>query len=137
MARFRISAGGSHHAVATEAVVNDGEWHHVLAEVDRETGRMTIYHDGKAGGEILSGLPADLSIDTPADFIVGRSGAGEEGYLVGAVDFARVCHGTLEDARTSIGELYAWQYTDGPHLFDMRGEPVKGERRDAGALELQ
>jgi hypothetical protein len=136
-ARFMISAGGTHHSVETGEVVNDGAWHHVLAEIDRETGRMTIYHNGKADDEIQSGLPADRSIDTRADFMVGRPATGEEGTLVGAVDFMRVCRGTLEDARTCIGELYAWQYTDGPHLFDMRGEPVKGERRDAGALELQ
>ena len=98
---------------------------------------MTIYHNGKAEGEILSALPSDCSIDTPADFVVGKSGSEEEGFLVGAVDFMRVCHGTLEDARTSIGELYAWQYINGPHIFDMRGQHVKGERRDAGALELE
>jgi len=135
--QFEISASGSHHSVMTQAVVNDGDWHHVLAEIDRETGRMTIYHNGKAAGEIMSGLSPGSSIDNNADFFVGKSGAGDEGFLVGAVDFMRVCHGTLEDARTSIGELYAWQYTDGPHLFDMRGWTLKGKRRDAGALELQ
>ena len=135
--QFKISARDSNHIVGTSTVVNDGDWHHILAEVDRETGRMTIYHNGKAEGEILSALPSDCSIDTPADFVVGKSGSGEEGFLVGAVDFMRVCHGTLEDARTSIGELYAWQYINGPHIFDMRGQHVKGERRDAGALELE
>jgi hypothetical protein len=54
---------------------------------------------------------------------------------VGAIDFMRVCHGTLADGKTSIEELYAWQYTEGPALFDMRGRPAMGERRDAGALE--
>jgi hypothetical protein len=77
----------------------------------------------------------DASIDCKADFTVGRSSAGDEGYLEGAIDFMRICHGTLADAKTTIEELYAWQYVSGPHLFDMRGVKPKGRRRDAGALE--
>jgi hypothetical protein len=134
---FDISSNGTHYSVKTKSKVNDGHWHHVLAEIDRKTGRMTIYLNGKTEGEIMSGLPANVSIDNPSDFVVGKSGANDGGYLKGAIDFMRVCHGTLEDAKTSIGELYAWQFVNGPHLFDMRGEKAKGKRRDAGALELK
>ncbi len=136
-AQFVIGAGGKFSAVASEKSINDGDWHHVLAEVDRESGRMSIYIDGEKSGETKADLAAEVSIDNEADFVVCKSSAGDEGYLVGDLDFLRVCHGTLEDAKTSIGELYAWQYVSGPHLFDMRGQPFKGERRDAGALERQ
>lgn len=136
-AQFDISANGNQYSVSTSSKVNDGKWHHVLAEIDRKTGRMTIYLNGKKEAEINSGLASDVSIDNNSDFIVGKSSAENDGYLEGAIDFMRVCQGTLEDAKTTIGELYAWQYTHGPHLFDMRGEKPKGKRRDAGALELK
>ncbi len=34
----------------------------------------------------------------------------------------------------TIEELYAWQF-DGPALRDMRGAGLRGEGRDAGAIE--
>ena len=136
-AAFEISKDGKHYSVASDAKINDGDWHHVLAEIDRNTGRMTIYTDGVKDAEMDSDLPASASIDNKADFIVGKSSAADNGYLEGAIDFMRVCHATLEDAKTTIGELYAWQFTHGPHLFDMRGQEPRGKRRDAGALELK
>jgi len=42
--------------------------------------------------------------------------------------------GTLENAKTDIKELYAWQF-DGPFLRDFTGRKLEG-KRDAGALEL-
>ena len=135
--QFKISADGNDYDVKTRSEVNDGKWHHIIAEIDRNTGRMTIYLDGESDHEVITSLDPEMSIDNHADFLVGKSSIGNQGYLKGAIDFMRVCHGTLEDSKTTIDELYAWQFTDGPFMFDMRGEPVKGERRDAGALELQ
>ena len=40
-----------------------------------------------------------------------------------------------KDARTSINELYAWQFK-GPHLRDFAGKKPDG-KRDAGAFEFQ
>jgi len=134
---FTISAGGGHSSVSTAQPVNNDEWQHVLAEIDRESGRMAIYLNGRLSEEGTAGIAAGTSIDTTADFVVGRASAKEDGYLKGAIDFMRVCHSTLAQSRTSIEELYAWQYTHGPALFDMRGKPITGERRDAGALERQ
>jgi hypothetical protein len=65
------------------------------------------------------------------DLHVGGTPAGR--CLAGAIDFLRICHGTLADARTDIEELYAWQF-DGPFLRDFAGRAPRG-RRDAGALE--
>jgi len=134
-ARFTVSAGGEHFTVNTTEPVNDGSWTHVLAEIDRSTGRMTIYHNGKKSGEATASLAPDRSIDSQADFFVGKSSFASNAAFVGAIDFLRVCHSTLEESLTSIEELFAWQYVSGPHLFDMRGQKPMGERRDAGALE--
>lgn len=125
-AEFRISSAGRDAPVTSSARINDGEWHHVLAEVDRKAGRMTIYVDGKQAGEAKCSLPAEASLDCKADFVVGQG-------IVGAIDFLRVCLGTLADARTDIAELYEWQ-TNGPFLRDFTGRKPVG-KRDAGALE--
>ncbi|MFP4380032.1 MAG: LamG-like jellyroll fold domain-containing protein [Candidatus Sumerlaeia bacterium] len=136
-AEFTAGASGRTDTVQTMQAVNDGQWHHVLAEFDRATGRMTIYLDGKQNNETKSSIPASASLDCKADFVVGKKSWEDAGYLKGAIDFMRVCHATLEDSKTSIEELYAWQYINGPALFDMRGQKPMGERRDAGALERQ
>ncbi|MFW6217554.1 MAG: LamG-like jellyroll fold domain-containing protein, partial [Verrucomicrobiota bacterium] len=96
-AQFSIGAEGKFSHVASDPSINDGDWHHVLAEVDRQSGRMTIYIDGEKAGEAKADLAAETSIDNQADFTVGKSSAGDEGHLVGDLDFLRVCHATLED----------------------------------------
>jgi hypothetical protein len=131
-AEFAIAADGRADKVASKQSVNDGKWHHVLAEVDRETGRMTIYVDGQESASGKASLSPGASLDNPSDFLVGKTHDGK--FFRGTVDFMRVCKGTLEDAKTDIDELYAWQ-TDGPFLYDMAGNAPAGERRDAGALE--
>ena len=131
-ATFQISSGGAHRSVATARPITDGEWHHVLAEVDRQTGRMTIYLDGEESAALQNSLHPDLSLDNRSDFLVGKA-HDDTGYFEGTIDFMRVCRGTLEDAQTDIAELYEWQ-TNGPFLRDFRGNEPTG-RRDAGALE--
>jgi hypothetical protein len=123
--------------VASQARVNDGNWHHVIAEVDRVAGKATIYVDGKASGEgrlaakdmtgKMAGIPKDLSLANAADFVVGKG-------LAGAVDFLRVCRSTLAESKTSIGELYAWEF-DGPAQRDFLGQKPAG-KRDAGAIGM-
>ncbi|MFW5864001.1 MAG: LamG-like jellyroll fold domain-containing protein [bacterium] len=129
---FRLTANGRHNDIVSKTSVNDGKWRHVIGEVDRETGRMTIYVDGQKESESKSALSADVSIDNHADFLVGKA-SDDSGYFKGAIDYLRVCHGTLDDAKTTIDELYAWQ-TDGPMYYDMTGARPVGQR-DTGAIE--
>ncbi len=129
---FEIASGGKTASVTSADSVANGQWRHVLAEVDRMSGAMRIYVDGQLSAESTVALPADASLDNHADFLVGKT--QDEKYFTGEMDFMRVTHGTLADAQTSIEELYAWQ-TDGPFKRDMRGQtPVN--RRDVGALEF-
>ncbi len=68
------TSGGATASLASRTAVNDGQWHHVLAEADRKAGTFTIYLDGKqdASGP---GLAADASLANDADLYVGRHAA--------------------------------------------------------------
>lgn len=131
---FKVAASGSEYVVNATDQIDDGSWHHVLAEMDRATGRMTIYVDGALSGETTAALSSSESLENTADFVVAKSSAVDQDYLVGAIDFMRVCQGTLENALTDIDELYEWQ-TNGPIKKDFTGQAPMG-RRDVGALEV-
>ncbi len=122
-----VHGGDAGDEVVCGTTVNDGEWHHVIAEADRRNRRLRIYVDGRQTAEhsILHPAP-DASLSNTADFIVGESFAG-------AIDFLRVSRGTLSEANTTIEELYEWQF-NGPFLRDFCGREPVG-RRDAGAVE--
>ncbi len=124
---FELASGGRRDAIESAAPINDGKWHHVLAEVDRKTGRATIYIDGKASAADDLKLSADAPLVNTADFVVGAG-------VRGAIDFLRICRGTLADAQTTIEELYEWQ-TNGPVTRDFCGNKPVG-KRDIGAVEL-
>jgi len=126
---FTARAGAGDVSVRGVKLVNDGAWHHVLAECDRAAGRMRIYVDGKLDAE--GSAPGAASLSNKADFYVGGTPQGE--CLAGTIDFARVSLGSLADARTTIEELCEWQFK-GPFLRDFLGNPPVG-RRDAGAIE--
>ncbi len=130
---FEVASGGKAATATSATKVNDGAWRHVLAEIDRKTGRMTIYLDGTKDGEARCTISAEASLDCKADFTVGRASRDDSDWFVGEMDFLRVAHGTLADAHTTIEELYAWQF-DGPFLRDFAGREPVG-KRDAGAME--
>jgi hypothetical protein len=122
-----LQAGGAKVLAASTVKVNDGKWHHAIAEVDRPAGKATIYVDGKSAGEgTLDAIAEDASLGNTADFVVGKG-------FSGALDFLRVCQSTLAESKTSIEELYAWEF-DGPFLRDFCGVRPAG-KRDAGALQ--
>jgi hypothetical protein len=114
------------------AIVNDGNWHHVLAEVNRPGSSVKIYIDGVLSNGPTSGsMPASVSFTNTNDLLIGKNYAG--GYFAGTIDFVRISKGTLADAKTTIDELYKWEF-DGPFLYDFAGNTPIG-KRDAGALE--
>ena len=63
---------------------------------------------------------------------VGR-GADSATAFSGGLDFLRIALGTLADSKTTIEELYAWQF-DGPFLRDFTGRKPTGPRA-AGAID--
>ena len=127
---FTVKASGASSGLKSRKKINDGKWHHVIAEADRSAKELTIYVDGKRDS---SGFGiGNASINNDSDLFVCGTPNGK--YLKGAVEFLRISLGTLKDAKTDIKELYAWQF-DGPFLRDFAGRKPKG-KRDAGALEL-
>ena len=119
---------GAATATATSTLkINDGRWHHLIAEVDRTAAKAVIYVDGKVAGQgKLDSIDKDATLSNTADFIVGKG-------LSGAVDFLRVCRSTLAESKTSIEELYTWEF-DGPFLRDFAGNSPANGKRDAGAI---
>jgi hypothetical protein len=130
---FQIASRGEENGLATREAIHDGAWHHVLAEIDRASGRMTVYLDGKPSAPRKSSLAPDASLDNRSDSLVGTRD-GKRDFFLGTLDFVRVCRGTLAQAQTTIEELYAWQ-TGGPFRYDFCSNAPQG-RRDAGAIEL-
>ena len=128
---LNLRAGGAKAAAASTVKVNDGKWHHLIAEVDRATGLIAFYVDGQsAGSGKLTALAAEATLANTADFVVGKG-------FVGAIDFLRVCRSTLAESQTTIDELYAWEF-NGPFLADFAGRlPATGQSRDAGALQAE
>lgn len=117
--------------VATGTTVNDGKWHHVLAEVDRPGKVVRVYVDGNPSAEEAIDLAPEASLSNTGDLLVGRNADGC--FFAGEMEFLRIARGTLKDAKTSIEELYDWEF-DGPFLRDFVGVKPAGNR-DAGAFQ--
>ena len=54
--------------------------------------------------------------------------------LDGAIDFMRIARGTLADSKTTIAELYAWEF-NGPFLYDFTGRKRPADGGEAGAID--
>ncbi len=133
--QLSLTSNGAATLTKATKPVNDGNWHHLLVEVDRSGGAVLFYIDGtKAGSSQLGEIRSNMSLSNTAPFLVGKGNNGA--FLAATIDFLRVSRGTLADARTNIEELYAWQF-DGPFLYDFTGAAPQGKGRDAGAIELK
>jgi hypothetical protein len=127
---FEVKAPGASSRLISKTKINDGKWHHAIAEADRSAKIFTIYVDGELDA---SGIGiGNISIDNDGGLFVCGTPNGK--CLKGTLEFMRISLGTLENAKTDIKELYAWQF-DGPFLRDFTGRKPEG-KRDAGALEL-
>ncbi len=129
---FSIKGARASGAVESSAKVNDGQWHHVIAELDRPSRKLTLYVDGRKDAS-AQGVDASVSLANEGDVHVGGTPDGRN--LDGTLDFLRLAQGTLADADTTIEELYAWEFA-GPQHRDFSGQPPIG-KRDAGALEAR
>jgi hypothetical protein len=132
-ARFSIlNSGVLAFSQSGSVPINDGNWHHLLVEVNRQLSATIIYIDGiSANGSITGIMPASASLMNTSDLLIGKN--MDLHFFAGTIDFLRISKGTLADAKTTIEELYKWEF-DGPFLHDFAGNSPIG-KRDAGALE--
>ncbi|MFW5877754.1 MAG: LamG-like jellyroll fold domain-containing protein, partial [bacterium] len=128
----KIISNSSVASMTGSTSVNTGNWHHLLAEVDRN-GSISIYLDGRKDNGSLSGsVPAnDVEISNPNDLLIGKN--SDDQFFNGTIDFLRISKATLSDARTTVHELHTW-LTEGPYKYDFAGNEAIG-KRDAGAIE--
>jgi len=124
-------AVGARVSLASQSAVNDGQWHHVIGEANRRAATFTIYVDGKPDSS-GPGLKSDISLANDADLYVGGTSQGHN--LNGAIDFLRIARGTLADSKTTIDELYAWEF-HGPFLCDFTGRERPASGGEAGAID--
>ncbi len=129
---LKATGSGQSGTVSGPSPLNDGKFHHVLAECDRESKTLIMYIDGREAAR-APGVGKDASLDNSAPVYVGGTPEGEN--LAATLEFLRISRGTLADASTDIGELYSWQF-DGPQMRDFRGNP-RGDKPDAGALQAE
>jgi Concanavalin A-like lectin/glucanases superfamily len=124
--------GGLEVKLASRRSVSDGRWHHLLAELDRKQSRMSIYLDGETDSSVEIGPQSNLqgSLANDADLYVGGTPQGDD--FNGVIDFMRIARGTLADSKTTIQELYAWEF-QGPFLDDFAGRH-RNSGAAAGAL---
>ena len=114
------------------SVINDGNWHHVLVEINRQASKVTVFIDGVAANGASTGvMPVSASLTNTSNFLIGKNKDGN--FFAGTIDFVRISKGTLAAAKTTIEELHKWEF-NGPFLSDFAGYKPIG-KRDAGALE--
>jgi hypothetical protein len=125
------SAGGPAASIHSARSLNDGKWHHLIAEADRRSRSFAIYVDGqKESSSRFTGLESSLANE--ADLYVGGTPSGH--YFNGAIDFLRIARGTLADSKTTIEELYQWEFA-GPFLDDFDGHRRPPDGGCAGAID--
>jgi hypothetical protein len=128
---FTAAGSGQSGTIRSPGSLDVGKWHHVIAEADRKARSLTLYVDGKQVAQ-GSGVDGEASLATSAPVYVGGTPRGEN--LAATLEFLRICQGTLAEAKTTIDELYAWQF-EGPQHRDFMGNAPTGAGRDAGAIE--
>ncbi len=128
---FAVKGADAAATLEGRASLNDGEWHHLIAEADREAGTLALYVDGRLDAQ-GAGIGHEVSLANEADLHVGGTPQGR--WLAGALEFLRVAQGTLQDARTDIEELYEWQF-NGPFLRDFTGRARRFGQTAAGAID--
>lgn len=129
-ANFKILGKNSIHSISSQIKVNDEKYHHIIAECNRKSKTLKIYIDGKLDSK-SEGPDESVSLANFADLYVGGSPKGK--CLKAIFDFLRISQGSIEDAKTTIDELYKWQF-DGPFLRDFNGKKING-KRCAGAIQ--
>ncbi len=132
----RLVASGYNQTVISKTKINDGKWHHIIFEVDKDAKQVSLAIDGKWDiREKAPKLTKELLFSNKGDFMVGVDNRNQK-FFAGDLEFLRVAQGSFADSKTTLEELYAWEF-DGPNLRDFTGQKPLDGKRDAGALDCK
>ncbi len=129
---FTVKSGELSKVLLSQKELNNSTWCHIVAECDRKEKQLRLFIDGKFDSS-SDGIGEDASLAGNSALYVGGTPAG--GNLSASLDFLRISRGSLSDAKTTVEELYAWEF-DGPSNcdFNFRATPTN-LKRDAGAIQ--
>lgn len=108
---MQVYSGGNQKNFISDALINDGLWHHVVGVFDRSGDTIRLFIDGALAS---STAPQDQSLSTfsfsPGSLKVGTEWSGTI-FVVGLIDDVRVYSRAL--SATEIEDLY-----NGEHITD-------------------
>jgi hypothetical protein len=95
-----FSVGGSNAIFNGSTVVDDNEWHHIVAVFDRD-GNLSNYIDGNLDSSVSISDHNGVDLSNSYDFLVGGSRA-----YAGSIDETRIYNRALSAGE--IADLYNW-----------------------------
>lgn len=105
---FRMSpVSGTYVDLASEARVDDNEWHHAIVTVDSESGEANLYLDGELV-DTITGFSSPKFPSVAPSIGVDPSGSGR--YFYGAIDDLRIYNRVLNpNERSQLSDPSAQQ----------------------------
>lgn len=98
---FYVDAGGGSKNVYTNAAVDDGKWHLIVAIRDNTSNRLKIYFDGEIQNTAIGGAGDLRNKEATRRFVIGRRQKGGTGqthsYFEGVIDEIAVYNRALTD----------------------------------------
>jgi len=132
----RLVASAYNQTVVSKTKINDEKWHHIMFEIDKDAKQISLAIDGKWDiREKAPKLTKEMSFENKGDFMVGVNNNNQK-FFAGDLDFLRISQGSFADSKTTLEELYAWQF-NGPNLRDFTGVKPADGKRDAGAIDYK
>jgi hypothetical protein len=103
--------GPDSSSVFSDAIVNDGEWHHIVAVYDSSL-TLSLYVDGS----LQSGSSSGAYFKTGNSLMLGRYRRGTTESFLGSIDDLRIYDRALTEAE--VAQLAMLPDTDGDGIFD-------------------
>lgn len=92
--RVYLADGSTNQNIQSNSEINDGDWHHVIGQIDRENNRIRIYIDGKLDQDVSLTVAGSLTSTN-----VARIGGPGPFWFNGQVDDLRIYNYALSPAQ--------------------------------------
>ena len=100
-------------------------------------GALIVYESSRStstAGRMPAGLASAWTPRWPTRPTSMGAACPQGHNLDGVFDFMRITRGTMADAKTTIDELYAWEF-HGPFLYDFTSRKRPADGGEAGAID--